>query len=191
MVLSLHFSQSTALSLCVKTSWRVFLGGKEKLINMEEEEWNWHQHGVPLTQASLKYLLFPNLFFVCFFLPHFSLCTCPNRAQEAHGWWMPEGELCSSSSIWSPACALILSAKQYFMCRCIYGLFYSFDVMWLISGHICFYLEWIFLSLSFTKSSIRSLCSLITAFIRTLMVEFKFKVVKKKIFGLSYLMTGF
>lgn len=26
----------------------------EKLLNMEEEEWNWHQHDIPLTQASLK-----------------------------------------------------------------------------------------------------------------------------------------
>lgn len=45
----------------------------EKLLNMEEEEWNWHQHDIPLTQASLKSSFSPPLLILpAFFtaLPH-------------------------------------------------------------------------------------------------------------------------
>lgn len=44
------------------------LWGGEKLLNMEEGEWNWHIHGMPLTQASLKPSFSPP--FLCLFPTH-------------------------------------------------------------------------------------------------------------------------
>lgn len=65
VILSVSFSQGQIA--CFPSS------EGEKLLNMEEEKWNWHQHDIRLTQASLKSPFSPPLLVLpAFFtsLPH-------------------------------------------------------------------------------------------------------------------------
>lgn len=49
-----HISSFLSLSLS-EDQLVCFPSEREKLLNMEEEEWNWHQHNIPLTWASLNF----------------------------------------------------------------------------------------------------------------------------------------